>query len=326
MKSLLLLAALVFTPAFCEAQTAPCKITFQGKFLKPASVALDYIETVCGYKVVYGSANDVPQSIINLEGKSYDTVDAAVSDIINNVGFTAQIDNANKTITVRRQTAPVTASNNPPLPPVPLSGFRHPCSLPNMYTIPRVYSPSLGMTEAEWITASNRLPCSPGYPIPTAGFATSSQQFDYQAVAYGAYGGGSPWFYDPVGRFFEDEKNRRTYGLLKIDGPDRFLQDVRVLVDGYDMTVASKANNKWNSPVVMGAGPHIVEFIREKSSGPVAFQRRVMVQPMSVTGREPAWLRVSGNEFENARELYEYRQHRYVEDPEGKTSQVKPKP
>jgi len=146
----------------------------------------------------------------------------------------------------------------------------------------------------------------------------------YQAAtptssSFFGYGSGynSSWFYDPAGRFFEDEKNRRSYGLLKIDGPDKFLQDVRVIVDGYDVSVGSKANNKWNSPVVLTAGPHTIEFVMERAGNLSAFRRQVMIQPMALMGRDPTWLRVTGNEFTNAREIYQYRQHRYVEDPDG---------
>ena len=99
---------------------------------------------------------------------------------------------------------------------------------------------------------------------------------------------------------------------MKIDGPDRFLRRVRVLVDGADAAVGSKANNSWNGAVVLATGPHIVEFVREDKGGLVAFKRQVNIIPMSIQ-RNPTWLRVSGNEFENARELYKYRQHVFTE-------------
>ncbi len=134
-------------------------------------------------------------------------------------------------------------------------------------------------------------------------------------AGYGYRGG----YYNPYGY---DMANLQSYGMLKIDGPDKFLQKVRVVIDGRDMGSASKANNSWNKPILMRAGNHVVEFVREeKINGQtqiVAFRRDVEVVPASVqislNGRTaPTWLRVSGNEFDNARELYEYKQHRYIE-------------
>jgi len=126
---------------------------------------------------------------------------------------------------------------------------------------------------------------------------------------------------------YRDIANAEKYGLLKIDGPDRFLQKVRVVIDGRDMAVASKSNNKWNKAVLLTAGSHTIEFVLEESvkGKPqiLAFRRDVDIIPMSVqysTFRkaEPTWLRVSGNEFNNGREVYEYQQHRYVETTNGK--------
>ena len=153
------------------------------------------------------------------------------------------------------------------------------------------------------------------YRSPLARYADA-----YPQPYYGRYGSGgifSPGggygydgYYNPFAyRYFE---NQEKYGLLKIDGPDRFLRRVRVLVDGADAAVGSKANNSWNGAVVLATGPHIVEFVREDKGGLVAFKRQVNIIPMSIQ-RNPTWLRVSGNEFENARELYKYRQHVFTE-------------
>jgi hypothetical protein len=143
-------------------------------------------------------------------------------------------------------------------------------------------------------------------------------------AAYGqSYGGGYGGYndyYSGIGMgygsmFFEQMENRRRYGLLKIDGPDSYLRDVRVLIDDADVVVASKANNRWNHAIVLTSGNHIVEFRREKDGKVVGFRRQVAIQPMAVQGL--VYLRVSGNEFESAQELYVYRQHRYIESSEG---------
>lgn len=158
----------------------------------------------------------------------------------------------------------------------------------------------------------------PDLPIPSYQTTYNSDGgYGYPVGNYG-YGGG---FYNPFA--YRDFTNREKYGLLKIDGPDKFLQKVRVVIDGRDATVASKANNAWNKPVLLPAGPHIVEFVREEKGKIQAFRRDVEVVPISVQitvfGKpEPVYLRVSGNEFENAREIYEYQQHRYVETSSGK--------
>lgn len=133
---------------------------------------------------------------------------------------------------------------------------------------------------------------------------------------YGSYGG----YMNPFA--IRDFGNQEKYGLLKIDGPDKFLKNVRVLIDDVDVAVASKSNNSWNSPIIVTAGNHVVEFVRESSTGIVAFRRNVAIQPLSITRNNPTRLRVSGNEFENARELYEYRQHRFVESIDGKIEPV----
>ncbi len=134
----------------------------------------------------------------------------------------------------------------------------------------------------------------------------------YQNVGYGY----QQEYFNPFG--LRDFNNAEKYGLLKIDGPDRFLRQVRVVIDGRDMAVASKANNAWNKPVLLTAGPHVVEFVHEGPRGIVAFRREVeiasiAVQRMAFGKNEPVWLRVSGNEFANARELYQYKQHVFIE-------------
>ena len=132
-------------------------------------------------------------------------------------------------------------------------------------------------------------------------------------------------YYQPADGYFNpfairDLKNAEMYGLLKIDGPDKFLQNVRVVIDGRDMAVASKANNAWNKPVILPVGPHVVEFVLEADGQIQAFRRDVEIVSVAVQhsifhDSEPQWLRVSGNEFKNAREVYDYQQHRYVESP-----------
>ncbi len=152
---------------------------------------------------------------------------------------------------------------------------------------------------------------------------------NYQGTGIG-YGNG---YMNPFE--YRDFNNLDKYGLLKIDGPDGFLQSVRVVIDGKDKTVGSKANNKWNRPIIITAGPHVVEFVQEtKIDGKrsiLSFHRNIDVEPaavqISLLGKvDPASIRVSGNEFENARDLYEYRQHRYVETIDGKLEPESAKP
>lgn len=137
---------------------------------------------------------------------------------------------------------------------------------------------------------------------------------------YGGYSNGYGNYLNPFA--IRNFSNQEKYGLLKIDGPDKFLRNVRILVDDVDVAVASKANNAWNSPVVVPAGNHVIEFVRESKDDIVAFRRNVAIQPVSVTGNNPTRLRVSGNEFENSREIYQYRQHRFIETPDGKLKPV----
>jgi hypothetical protein len=157
-------------------------------------------------------------------------------------------------------------------------------------------------------------PVQPMLPVVTP-YGAGAQAYGPVGYNLGNYGYENG-FYNPFA--FRDYANQEKYGLLKIDGPDRFLRSVRVVIDGRDASVASKANNAWNKPVLLTAGPHVVEFVREEKGKIQAFRRNIEIVPVSVqvtvfSRPAPIWLRVSGNEFDNAREVYEYRQHRYIE-------------
>ncbi len=231
-----------------------------------------------------------------------------------------------------RTTSPAAASAAPPVSQVPI-GYSAYMS-PNMAARAAFASGnSMRAAGANLAVAQAAYAYSGNIFVPGGGGYPGGQYPSGYSGGYGAFGGYSQFgfggFYDLAGRFFEDEKNRRTYGLLKINGPDRFLQSVRVVVDGRDMTVGSKANNAWNDPIILSAGPHIVEFVRETDERPIlAFKRDVEIVPISVQMAmfprrkepEPQELRVSGNEFKNAREVYDYRQHRYVEQVSGQTT------
>lgn len=133
----------------------------------------------------------------------------------------------------------------------------------------------------------------------------------YNSSYYSAWGAGPYWgqsaddIYKIMNR---NPEHLRTHGLIKINGPDALLRKVRVVIDGADVVVASKSNNKWNQPIVLLAGEHKLELILEEKNGIFKFERKIRVEPAdvshSLTGDiKPMDIRVSLNEFRYAEGL-----------------------
>lgn len=113
---LLLLVAVVALGSNSVFAQSECAIVFDANFLKPATIALDVVERTCSYKVIWGDANVVPQTIIPLGDKQYGTVEEAVKDISKRAGFQANVDTTARTITIIRQGVryPAAPSTTPP--------------------------------------------------------------------------------------------------------------------------------------------------------------------------------------------------------------------
>lgn len=237
----------------------------------------------------------------------------ALDKVMEGSGFQARLD-------VEKQTVFVSSASSPEQPiaqqpqvqravqyqaPVPAAQFQVPVpGVPDFYQMPASEQFRLRRLRPDYD------PCE--FSDPGCNFG-----YDSRAFGLGSYGGNSYGygFYNPL--LIRDFSNQEKFGLLKIDGPERFLQQVRVVVDGRDLGVGSKANSWWNDSIILPSGSHVVEFVRE-SKTILAFRREVDIVPLSVQfsilgKRTPTQLRVSGNEFENARDVYEYKQHRFAE-------------
>ena len=143
-----------------------------------------------------------------------------------------------------------------------------------------------------------------GNPGWNQGYGSATNYYGYSGYSGGDHGyAGYP--------FISGE-----WGLLKIDGPESKLRNVRVLVDGYDVAVASKANSAWNDPIPIRTGPHTIEFVWEGKEGVYSFERKVNIAPVMVS-RGPMFLRVSPNEFENAPLTFDHERVRRVKKADG---------
>jgi len=147
------------------------------------------------------------------------------------------------------------------------------------------------------------------------------------------YSHGYQLYPDPyLVRFFAEEQNRKLYGLLKIDGPDRQHRNVHVVVNDEGKGVASKYDQKVNGMIVVrvrdtlcdpGEGQPCevktqkVQFKREENGRILRATRYLGIESFEVTGFENMhWERVDNNTFKNAEILDELEQQGLPETEE----------
>lgn len=167
-------------------------------------------------------------------------------------------------------------------------------------------------------------------PLSSYGGGIGSSYYGHGIYAYDL-----EWLkLDPFLReFFSNERNRQTYGLLKIDGPDRQHRNVRVLVNDADKGVASKYDNASNGAILVqvrdtGCDPfdaavcqvrtHKVQFTKEEKENIRRVTRFSVIEPFEVTGaRNMLRLRVDNDMFTNAEIIDSLQQQSLPDSQEG---------
>ncbi len=214
-------------PNFAAAQTE-CKLAFGDKFFKPASVALELVATVCGYTLVYPSAEDVPNQIVNLDGKEFTTVGDAASGILANVPYKAEVNAADRTITVRRKT---TTSPQTPAPAQTVVGTLPPQNVQYLNRRRPGLRTRLEMMAAGVPTETQYVPVY--QPYPNYGGYTN---------IYGANYG--------FGIYQQHMIDISTWGALRFKkGREAFMENVEIYGCNQRLAQADEGNNIWDKKV-----------------------------------------------------------------------------
>ncbi len=333
MKQLLLVFVVLFVAWPAQGQTAApnngrVSLTMKGA---PRTTILTILAEQVGLKVAF---DDPIPDTDTWTGELTDVPVATAFEKVLPAGYEA-IPDANFTIHVRRKASPLSALPTPVAPLAvpstqPLYGDTRSWVLwartashedREAFRLRRMrpdYDPCIyGDAGCDRNYYNGRLPVVAG----GIGYSTINQRSIY--VRSGNY----RWQPDGyLWDFFNQQCNRKMYGLLKIDGPDREHQEIRVKIDDLDKGVASKYDQKVNGAIVIRVRESCddtskvvpvtndttrfipearilkLQFIREhRGERPRRVTRFVQIEPFEVTGFENLmWMRIDKDDFQSA--------------------------
>jgi hypothetical protein len=230
-----------------------CDVTFPADFFKPSSVALQQIENVCRYSIVYESANDVPNQLVNLGGKHFASVSEAVAAILQGVPFTSSIDLTKSTVRVRRS-GPLGNTGTTKIEPTPS---------PSRPT--RIVPPAVVVADTPIETDWSNLPTREINRLNEERYRQyySGSRSRY---SYSSYRGGYDGYVDPMyaAEWALRLKGAATHGYLKLYAVDDSNFAQHLIVKRLD------ESGVWR---VVGAGGKTYRFFHDAMELPIGKQR-----------------------------------------------------